>query len=279
MTIVTGSNTIIKENLLAQEVVRNLDKSFVILPFANTMYEGIIKQKGDTVSIETVPDMAWASATTAGASISAVTFAITKDQLVVDQLATFRRKVSNLEEIQSNLDLAGKIAERMAYSQKDNLEKFFIKTVVEGTYASNILGSLSTALTSATAYAAVEAVRVALEEQNVNIDSSALFVSPKIASLIRQSSLFEGFREGLDTRRNGFIGRLAGMEIYVSNNIGYKCMIGMERDAAHFVAQWTGFKQTEEVDPFSWNILGEMAYGAKVPTLSARRLGVFYYSN
>jgi hypothetical protein len=45
MTIVTGSNTIIKENLLAQEVVRLLDKSFVIMPFANTMYEGQIKQK------------------------------------------------------------------------------------------------------------------------------------------------------------------------------------------------------------------------------------------
>ena len=279
MSIVTGSNTIIKENLLAQETVRLLDKSFIILPFANTMYEWEIKVKGDTVSIETFPNIAWASATTAGASISATAFVITKDQLVIDQLATFRATVANLEDIQSNLALATKVADRMTYGQKNTLENFFIKTVVEGANSANVSWALGTALTASTAYGAVEALRVSLEEQNVNIDSSAVFVKPAIASLIRQSSLFEGFREGLDVRRNGFIGRLAGMEIYVSNNITYKCMIAMERDAAHFAAQWTGYKQTEETDAFSWNILGEMAYGSKVCTENKKRIALYYSDN
>jgi hypothetical protein len=45
------------------------------------------------------------------------------------------------------------------------------------------------------------------------------------------------------------------MEVYVSNNIGYKCMLAMDKDAVHFAAQWTGFKQTEAVDGFNYNIL------------------------
>jgi hypothetical protein len=86
-----------------------------------------------------------------------------------------------------------------------------------------------------------------------------LFVKPAIASLIRQSSLFDGFREGLDVRKAGFVGRMAGFEIYETNNVG-SYMLAMDRDSVHFVAQRTGYKETEETDAFSWNILGEMAY-------------------
>jgi hypothetical protein len=57
------------------------------------------------------------------------------------------------------------------------------------------LGSLSVALTSSTVADAVESTRVALEEQNVPIESVGLFVAPKIAKLIRQSSYFDGFKE------------------------------------------------------------------------------------
>lgn len=281
MTIVTGSNTIIKENLLAQEVIRNLDKDFVILPYANTMYEGEIKQKGDTVSIQTLPTPSWNSATTAGNSISATAFTITKDQLIIDQLITLRLRVTNLEEIQSNLSLATKMAERMTYGQKNELEKFFIKTVVTGAYATNVLGSLSTALTASTVADAVESISAILQESTgiVDLSNTALFISPKIAKLIKQSSYFDGFKEGLDVRRAGFIGRIAGMEVYTSTNIEYKCMIALDRDSCYFAAQMVGYKETEEVDAFAHNLLGEVAFGAKVPTESSKRIALYYYSN
>jgi len=43
MTIVTGTNTIIKESILAKEVTRLLDKELVVAPRANTTYEGYVK--------------------------------------------------------------------------------------------------------------------------------------------------------------------------------------------------------------------------------------------
>jgi hypothetical protein len=56
-------------------------------------------------------------------------------------------------------------------------------------------------------------------------------------------------------------------------------MLAMDRDSVHFVAQWTWYKETEETDAFSWNILGEMAYGGTVFSENAKRLELYYYSN
>jgi len=110
-------------------------------------------------------------------------------------LATFGYKFSELEDVQSNLALATKIAEQMIYGQEKTIEQFIIKTAVEGANSSNVLGSLSTELTASTIAKAVEDIVVGLQEQNVDPSTSGLFVSPKIASLIRQSSYFTGFRE------------------------------------------------------------------------------------
>jgi len=108
-------------------------------------------------------------------------------------------------------------------------------------------------LTKDTVYAAIESMRVKLSERNA-FNQAALFVKPATASLIRQSALFDGFREGLDVRKEGFVGRMSGFEIYETNNIG-SYMLAMDKDSIHFVAQWTGYKETQETDAFSSNIL------------------------
>jgi hypothetical protein len=108
----------------------------------------------------------------------------------------------------------------MVYGQKDNIDKFIISKAFaaaqaggyyKGTYA-------DTALAKDTIYAAIDLMRVELSKRNA-FDQSALFVSPAIASLIRQSALFDGFREGLDVRKNAFVGRMSGFEIYETNNL------------------------------------------------------------
>ena len=275
MAFVTGSNTIIKENLLAKEVVRLLDKQFVIMNWANTMYEGEIKQQGDTVSIQTFPNIAWSSGTTAGASITASTFTITKETLTIDQLAVFRVKTSQIEEIQSNLSIRTKVAERMAYGQADLLEQFVVSKAFAGAAAGNKIGTYLTALTASTVFAAIEAMRVKLSENNA-FGNAALFVKPSISSLLRQSPNFDGFKEGLEVRKNGFIGKMSGFEVYETNNTG-SYMLALDKDSVHFAAQFVGFKTTEEVDAFSFNILGEVAYGGKVCTENGKRIAVYYH--
>lgn len=278
MSFITGGNTIIKENLLAKEVTKLLDKKFVVMPWANKKYENEIKQQGDTISIETFPNIAWSSGTTAGATISATAFTITKDQLVINQLATFRADVTNVEAIQSNLNLREEIAGRMAYWQAEVLEKYLIKTAVEWAHASNVLGSLAVSLTTATVYGAIDSIRVALSRQNA-FEQAGLFVDPVISSLLRQSTNFDGFREGLDVRMEWYIGKMSGFQIFETNNLGYKQILAFDRNAVHFAAQWTGFKVTNDPTAFVDHILGEMAYDAKVCTENKKRIAIYAYAN
>lgn len=276
MSFITGTNTIIKENLLAKETVRLLDKKFVIMNYANTEYEGEIKQQGDTVSVQTFPNIAWSTGTTAGADITASPWTISKETLTVDQLAQLRVEVTNVEEIQSNLSLREKTAERMAYGQAELLEKFIVKLAVEA--AGNSLGAYGTALTNSTVIDAISAIRVALSKNNA-FDMAGLFIDPTITALFVKSSWFDGFKEGLDVRRNGFLGRMLGFEVYETNNIGYKVMLAMDKYSVHFAAQWIGFKIAEEAKGFRSNILGEIAYGGKVFTENAKRIATYAYSN
>lgn len=278
MSFITGGNTIIKENLLVKETIRLLDKQFVVMPWANTMYEGEIKKQGDTVSIQTFPNISWNSGTTAGASISATTYSITKETLTVDQLATFRVQTSNIEEIQSNLSLRTKVAERMSYGQADVLEQFVISLASAGVVAGNKLWAYATALAKATIVAAIGDMRQKLSENNV-FSNSALFVRPAITNILKQAPEFDGFREGLDVRRQpGFIGRIHGFEVFETNNVGHY-MLALDKDSVHFAAQFTGYKETSETDAFSDNILGEMAYGGKVCTENGKRMSIYYHSN
>lgn len=277
MTIVVWTNTIIKESLLAKEVTRLLDKELVVAPRANTTYEWYVKGQGDTVSIQTFPNISWSSGTTAWTDISLSTFTITKDQLVVDQLAQFGVAVTNLEEIQSNLSLREQVANRMMYGQKDTMDQFIISKALAAAVAwSYVSWDYSTALTKDTVYAALETIRVALSTRNA-FDQAAVFVKPAIASLIRQSSLFDGYREGLDVRKNAFVGRMSGFEIYETNNVG-SYILAMDKNSVHFAAQWIGFKTTEAEKGFRHNILWEMAYWAKVCTENAKRIHIYYHA-
>lgn len=278
MSFVTGNNTIIKENLLVKETIRLLDKEFVVMPWANTMYEGEIKRQGDTVSVETFPRVTWSSGTTAGADITASTFTITKETLTVDQLAQINIPVTQVEEIQSNLALRTKIAEQIAYSQRDVLEQFVIGLAAAGALAGNKLGAYATALAKSDIYAAIEAMRVKLEEQNA-FGNAALFVKPAIASLIKQSPEFDGFKEGFDARKQAsYIGKMSGFEVYVTNNIG-KYMLALDKDSVHFAAQFTGFDIRQATSGFRSNIIGEVVYGGKVFPENAKRISVYYHSN
>jgi len=58
------ANTITMENMLLKEIMRHLRQSAIILPHANTKYEGELKKQGDTVTVQTVPTVTWTTGAT-----------------------------------------------------------------------------------------------------------------------------------------------------------------------------------------------------------------------
>lgn len=270
MAFTLWANTIIKENILVKETIRLLDKRFVIVDWANTQFEGTISQQGDTVSVQTFPRISFTTGSTAWADITASSFTITKETLTIDELQQLRVPVTNLQEIQSNLNLLQKIGEQIAYSMRDKMEQHVIATVKTGAW-SKLNESSAVTLSASNIYANVEEIRVVLAQNNV-YSQCALFVDPMVASLIRQSPVFDGFREGLDVRKEAFVWRIAGFEVYESNNIQSKHIVAMDRDAVHFAVQWTGYDERKEPKGFTTNVISEFVMWAKVFTENAKRI-------
>lgn len=267
------STTIIKKDLLMAEVIRNLDKKYVLFPWANTEYEGQIQKQGDTVTVQTLPSVSWTTGGTAGASISDSAFTITGENLTADQVAQIRIDVKDISEKQSNLDLHAKIGERIA-NAKGNLFDAFIASFYSDSNipsANKVNESSAVTLTKTNIYEEIEKMRVKLDENNV-MDEAALFVSPAIASLIRQSALFDGFREGLEARQEAFVGRISGFKVYKTNNGPANRMIGFDKSAIFFVAQMTKMDVRQMATGFTDHIIGEIVYGGKVFAESGKRI-------
>lgn len=262
------ANTIIKENLLQKETIRLLDKNLVIFPWANTKYEWELKKQWDTVTVQTVPNVTWLDGWTAWESITQQDFAITSQNLTVDQVTQINIRIKDIEEVQSNLDLESKIADRIAYGLRDKFDQFIYELASAG--AGTTQGSV--AISKSNIYATLEAMAVVLANNNVPSENRALFVKPEVASLIRQAPEFDGFREWLEVRINGFVGKMAWFMIMESNNVTAWEFLAMDKESVHFVAQMTKMKIMDGNDGFYSNLLGESVYWGKVFTENDKRI-------
>jgi hypothetical protein len=61
------ANTIITPQIFSAEVVRNLDRETVFLAHTNRSYEGELKNKGDTVRVQTLPTLTFSASSITGA--------------------------------------------------------------------------------------------------------------------------------------------------------------------------------------------------------------------
>lgn len=273
MAFTLGANTIIKENLLVKETIRLLDKQFVILPWANTEFEGEIKQQGDTVSVQTFPRISHTDATKADDKIAESTFAIKKETLTIDTLKVVNIPVGDLENIQSNLNLIQKVAEQIRYDMKDKMDKFVADTAIAGALTANKLNNSSAVLVNKeTIYALIEEMAVKMDEHNVPDGERALFLRPKLISLLRQHPMRDGFREGNQVRRTGKVGEIAGFDVMKTTNIPENIMLAMDKDSVHFAAQWVGFDTRKPADSFKTNVLSSFAMGGKVFEENSKRI-------
>lgn len=76
------ANTIIVPELFAKEV-NNRDIKNVFYNYTNRDYTGELRNAGDTVTVQTLPTLSFASGT-AGAEITATNFTITEESLVIN---------------------------------------------------------------------------------------------------------------------------------------------------------------------------------------------------
>ena len=220
------ANTIITEALLQKETLINLDKKAVIFDVANSDYTWALREQGDTVTVQLMPDIDMDQGVTAGNDITAEDWAITSDTLTVDQAMNKNLKIKEIEETQSNLNLEAKLWARVAEATSRAYDQFTAVTWVRGVASANKLNEWSPATESkTTAFATMETFRQTMDENNVYW--GWFFTNPAFKSLLRQADILDGFGEWYWVRKTADIWDVSGFRTRMTNNLPWKQSLWM----------------------------------------------------
>lgn len=250
-----------------------LEKNHVATNLVNRNYEGEIKNAGDTVHINTLGAVS-VRTYAQGTDLSYDALSTTDQTLEIDQQKYFAFSLDDVDKAQAAGDIMDAAMGRAAYSLADVSDAFLLGKIAAGGSSSNYVGSSGSpvALTTSNIYSSIVALRTALDKQNVPTQGRTLVVPPEAYALLLQDARFtsvQGIADGVIT--NGLVGRVAGFDIYMSNNVVKTSASTPVYSITAQVADATTYAEqiikTEALRPeasFSDAVRGLHVYGAKV---------------
>jgi len=263
-----------------------LEKNHVATNLVNRNYEGEIKNAGDTVHINSLGAVSVRSYAQ-GTDLTYDALSTTDQTLVIDQQKYFAFALDDVDAAQAAGDIMDTAMGRAAYSLADVSDAFLLGKIAAGGSSDNYVGSAASpiALTASNIYQYIVALRTKLDKANVPTQGRSLVVPPEAYALLLQDARFtsvQGIADGVIT--NGLVGRVAGFDIYMSNNVVKTSADTPVYSITAQVADATTYAEqiikTEALRPeasFSDAVRGLHVYGAKVtrPEEIATLFGTF----
>ena len=199
-----------------------LEKSHVATNLVNRNYEGVIANQGDTVHINSIGAIT-VKDYTKNTDIAAPDALTTTDQsLVIDQCKYFNFQVDDVDKVQAAGDLIDTAMGRAAYALADVSDAFLLKTIANGVASANKIGAKATltALTASNVYENIVKMRTLLDKANVPTTGRTIVVPPEVYALLLLDDRFakSGSDSGQNALLNGMVGRVAGFDVFMSNN-------------------------------------------------------------
>jgi len=199
----------------------------------NNDYEGIISGQGTTVHITQLGDPTVSSYNTGG-SIAYQALSDAGMELLIDQEKYLAVEVDDVDKLQAAGDFQSYVEDRMAYKLADTVDQFLAGLYTNVAQA-NIISTNSTTAgdeivvsTYATSTPAdfymkvVLPLKVKLDEAYVPANGRYLIIPPWAEALLLQTQAFIAITDmsGDPSKAftNGYIGRVAGFDVYKSNN-------------------------------------------------------------
>ena len=256
-----------------------LEKSHVATNLVNRDYEGVIANQGDTVHINSIGAVT-VKDYTRNSNITDPEILTTADQtLEIDQAKYFNFQVDDVDKAQISGDIIDTAMGRSAYALADVSDAFLLKTIANGVASANKIGAKATltALTASNVYENIVKMRTLLDKSNVPTTGRTIVVPPEVYALLLLDDRFakSGSDSGQNALLNGMVGRVAGFDVFMSNN----CVSGTDGDSgstAYFVitaqvaAATTYAEQIIKTEGyrmesrFADGVKGLHVYGAKV---------------
>lgn len=247
----------------------------------NRDFEGDIANAGDTVHITSFTDPTIRSYT-AETDITVDSISDADRALVVDQADYFAFDVDDVIRRQALNGWVAKVTARSAYLLAKDTDAYLAATMYaainqDATYD---LGAITVDLSDADAYTKVLVpLWTALTEGDVPPDGRWIIVDPDFyAVLLSDNRFVDASASGsTDALRNGFVGRAAGFDIYVSNQTpdpttGTSAIIAGHPMATTFAEQISSVETARREKRFGDLVKGLHLYGAKVVHPEALRL-------
>lgn len=246
----------------------------------NRDYEGEITGAGDSVKIGMIGRIAVKDYDSSADIDSPESVDDASETLLIDQKKYFNFKVNDVDKAQSKPEVMGAAMQEAAWGIRDVADRFLLGKYTD-IAAANFIGSDGLPKTVNTTagnlvYDYLVDLGVILSENNVPTSGRWAILPPWMEGLLLKDERFvsfgtEGNRANL---QNGTIGRAAGFNIKISNNVinvagaKYKVMAG------HKIA-WTYAEQIAKIEAyrpekgFDDAMKGLQVYGGKVTRPSA----------
>lgn len=241
------ANTQVLVANLNNQYQANIYQKTVAYPLVNMKYEPALLSQGDTVKVKYFNPVTLNTVSSSGETITVDDWTELSDDLVVNQVRNKGQKIKDIEALRSNTEIQMKLTELITDASAQVLDKYTLSTAIAN--AGTVLTSGTPSTESKTIiFASIETMRVALATAGLPT-GQYLFVTPKIASLIRQSGVYDATAEGLNERQQAnFVTKLSGFTIMESNNIptadsGVNTyMVAFDKEAVNGAEQMNKFK-------------------------------------
>lgn len=200
-----------------------LEKAHVATNLVNRNYEGEISNHGDTVHINTIGAITVKSYTKNTDIDAPETLTTTDQTLVIDQAKYFNFQVDDVDKVQAAGELVDTAMGRAAYALADVSDAYLLGVIAAGAAARNTIGSAAApiALTASNVYENIVKLKTKLDKANVPNTGRTIVVPPDVHSLLLLDDRFakSTATAGQEALINGLVGRIAGFDVYMSNNV------------------------------------------------------------
>lgn len=246
-----------------------LEKVHVANAFVNKDYEGDIQKQGDTVHIVSINNIN-INTYTKGTPITVQDLTDTETTLTISEADYFAFAVDDIDAVQAAGDLVDAATANAAYGLNDKSDKFLFATIASGVATGNKLATVQ--LTASNIYQKIVELRTKLDKANVPTAGRAIAIPPEAYALLLQDSRFVagGGAQAEEAVRSGYVGKVAGFEVFETNNLPYDTgtseysIIASVPGATTYAEQIIKTEAFRQESQFADGVKGLHVYGAKV---------------
>lgn len=260
--------------LWSARLLQGLEKSHVATNLVNRDYEGQIRNQGDKVNINTLSDVAIKTYTPNSDIASPDDLTTTKQQLEITEADYFNIQLDDVDRVQAAGELMDTAMRNVAYKMNDKTDSFILGKIASGVASGNIIGTteIPIQVTKNNIYESIIEMRTKLDKANVPTSGRTIIIPPEIYALLLQDERFvkSDAVAGQNVLVNGLVGRVAGFDVFESNNVVYDTnnkfwkVTAQVRTATTFAEQIVKTEAYRMEKRFSDAVKGLHVYGAKV---------------